>query len=259
MWPFTKRSAIKRGPAGSRPARKAEKAHVPHVVGSVSVGERAVPLVARQSRRARRVALNIDPVEDAVELVLPRGVPLNEGLRFAEQKAGWIQSRLALRPPKVAFEPGAVIPYLGIDHVIEHRPDARAGVWRAESRVCVSGHADFTSRRVQDWLKAEALRELTERSHEKAAQLGRRVKHVHLRDPKGRWGSCGPDGAINYSWRLILAPELVLDYVVAHEVAHIIHNNHGVRFWRLVARLTPEMEASRDWLSHHGDRLMRYG
>jgi len=254
MWLFAKSRQTKRK-SPERPG----KGGIARVVGRVGEGERAVPLIARQSRRARRVALNIDPVEDAVELVLPRGVSLNEGLRFAESKAGWIMSRLALRPPKVAFEAGSVIPYLGIDHVIEHLPNARGGVWREETRICVTGHREFTARRIRDWLKTEALRELTKRSQAKAALLDRRVKQVRLRDPKGRWGSCGPDGAINYSWRLILAPQLVLDYVVAHEVAHLVHSNHGARFWRLVAKLTPEMESSRDWLSHHGDRLMRYG
>ena len=254
MWLFAKSGLAKRKAPGS-----AGKGGTSRVVGSVGTGERAVPLIARQSRRARRVALNIDPVEDAVELVLPRGVSLNEGLRLAEAKEGWILSRLALRPPKVAFEDGSVIPYFGIDHVIRHLPNARGGVWREGNRICVTGHREFTARRVRDWLKTEALRELTKRSHAKAALLDRRVKHVRLRDPKGRWGSCGPDGAINYSWRLILAPQLVLDYVVAHEVAHLVHNNHGVRFWRLVAKLTPGMESSREWLCHHGDRLMRYG
>jgi predicted metal-dependent hydrolase len=213
----------------------------------------------RQSRRARHLSLRIDPVEDAVELVLPRGISLGEGLRFAEAKAGWIMTRLALRPPHVRFESGARVPYLGVDHVIEHRPEARGGVWREAGKICVSGHEDFIARRVTDWLKREALRVIGERTHAKATRIDRTVERIGLRDTKSRWGSCAPGGRINFSWRLVLAPESVLDYVVAHEVAHLVHPNHGQRFWRLVERLTPATADACIWLRRHGDRLLRYG
>lgn len=231
----------------------------PRVVGSVSVGERAVPLLMRRSRRARALTLNIDPVEDAVELVLPRGVSLDEGLRFAQSKSGWLLTRLALRPPRVPFASGQMIPFLGSDHVIEHRPESRGGVWREDGCICVTGHEEFLARRVRDWLKGQAQQILAARSHAKAAVIDRQIARVSLRDPKTRWGSCGPNGVISYSWRLVLTPESVLDYVVAHEVAHLVHNNHGIRFWRLVDKLTPQAEPSRDWLRRHGERLLRYG
>lgn len=240
-------------------ARKRQATSAPRVVGSVTVGEQAIPLLMRQSRRARCLSVRIGPAEDAVELVLPRGVSLREGLRFVEEKSGWILTNLALRPPRIPFASGAVIPYLGRDHAIEHHPEARGGVWREEGRICVSGHADFLPRRVRDWLKREALKVLTERAQAKAALMGRPIKRISLRDPTSRWGSCAADGSINFSWRLLLAPESVLDYVVAHEVAHLVHHNHGRRFWRLVAMLTIEVEEPREWLRRHGERLLRYG
>ena len=229
------------------------------VVASVTVAGRAIPLKMRQSRRARHLSLRIDPAEDAVELILPRGVALAEGLRFAEEKSGWILTRLALRPPAVPFAPGAVIPYRGSAHVVEHRPEARRGVWREEGRICVSGELAFLSRRLCDWLKREALALLSARAHAKAALVQRPLRRIAIRDTKSRWGSCAQGGAIHFSWRLVLAPDPVLDYVVAHEVAHLVHPHHGPRFWRLVEKLTPEVEASCAWLRRHGDRLLRYG
>lgn len=229
------------------------------VVASVTVGEAALPLKLRQSRRARHLSLRLDPADDAVELILPRGVALAEGLRFAEEKSGWLLTRIALRPPRVPFQPGAVIPYRGSDHVVEHRPDARRGVWREEGRIVVSGELVFLARRLGDWLKREAERLLSERAREKATALARPLGRIAVRDTTSRWGSCAAGGAINFSWRLVLAPDSVLDYVVAHEVAHLVHPNHGRRFWRLVEQLTPEVEASCDWLRRHGERLLRYG
>lgn len=242
-----------------KPARKHETTSALRIVGNVTVGEQAIPLLMRQSRRARCVFLRIDPTEDAVELVLPRGISLREGLRFAEEKSGWILTTLARRAPRVPFSPGAVVPYLGQDHVIEHRPEARGGVWREAGCIRVSGHIDFLPRRVRDWLKREALKVIAERARAKAALAGRPIKRIVLRDTTSRWGSCAPGGNMNFSWRLLLAPEPVLDYVVAHEVAHLVHHNHGRRFWRLVAKLTAEVEAPREWLRRHGERLLRYG
>ncbi len=245
---------------GRRQTERARQARaLPRTVASVALAGRAVPLSVRRSRRARHLSLRLDPDGDAVELILPRGVPLEEGMRFVEEKSGWILTRLATRPPRVPFAPGAAIPYLGVDHVICHRPEARGGVWREGNTLAVSGRAEFLARRLRDWLKREALRLLDERARAHAARVGRSVARVGMRDPKTRWGSCSPNGALTFSWRLVLAPEWVLDYVVAHEVAHLVHAHHGPRFWRLVDRLTPEVEAARAWLRRHGDRLLRYG
>ncbi len=195
----------------------------------------------------------------AVRLVLPRRTPLRQGLDFAEDKAGWILGHLDALPERVPFAAGAVLPLLGEEHVIRHDPDARRGVWRAEGTIWVSGQPEHLSRRVHDFLKVEARREMSERARQKAAIVGRLVKRLSLRDTTSRWGSCSADGNLSFTWRLILAPEAVLDYVVAHEVAHLKHMNHGPRFWALVDRLTGDVARSRRWLRERGDRLLRYG
>jgi hypothetical protein len=195
----------------------------------------------------------------AVRLVLPRRTPLQHGLDFAEDKANWILGHLNALPEPVPFENGAVVPLLGEDHVIRHDPVARRGVWRADGIIRVSGQEEHLPRRVHDFLKAEARREISARARQKAEIVGRPVRRVAMRDTTSRWGSCSAEGNLNFSWRLILAPVAVLDYVVAHEVAHLKYMNHGPRFWALVDRLTEHTAFSRDWLRDHGDHLLRYG
>ena len=143
--------------------------------------------------------------------------------------------------------------------MIRHEPGGRERTRRAAAAIRVSGPATDIDQRVRRYLKAEAKRILTERAREKAARIGRTVTALAVRDSKTRWGSCSAAGRLNFSWRLILAPEAVLDYVVAHEVAHLTEMNHGPRFWRLVAILTPAVAEPRRWLAQNGTRLLRCG
>ncbi len=223
------------------------------------IEDQDVPVTVTRHPRARRLTLRLDPVAGELRLALPRGVALSEGLDFAQQRSDWILTQLEALPPRVAFADGAEIPFLGETHKISHDPRARRGVWRERHSIRVSGQIEHLPRRITDFLKAEARRELTNRTHVKATQIDRHVTRVSLRDTQSRWGSCSVDGCINFSWRLILAPAAVLDYVVAHEVAHLVHMNHGPRFWALVEKLTAETEAPRRWLRQNGATLLRFG
>jgi predicted metal-dependent hydrolase len=220
---------------------------------------RAVPLVVRRSRRARRITLRVDQRRDSVALVLPWRGSEAEGLRFAAAKAGWLLARLDELPPKVAFRDGNKVPIQGIEHVIRHRPESRGGVWRDGNEIHIAGDARHIPRRLSDWLKRQARAEITEKARAGAKVLGRQIRRVTLRDTATRWGSCSADGALAFSWRLILAPTPVLDYVVAHEVAHLKEMNHSRKFWTLVALLHPAPGRARAWLRAHGTALQRYG
>jgi predicted metal-dependent hydrolase len=226
---------------------------------TMEIGGHAVALAIRRSLRARRLHLRIDPVRADVELILPRGVGLQEGLRFAGDKRAWLAARLAAVPAHIPFADGVTIPVLGETLTIRHHPDRRGGVQRQGGDLLVSGGPDHVARRVRDWLKAQARSELSARSRTCAARVGRPVARVRIGDPKSRWGSCSSRGALAYSWRLVLAPLDVIDYVVAHEVAHLIEANHGRRFWQLVATLAANAQAARAWLRQHGNVLLRYG
>ncbi len=125
--------------------------------------------------------------------------------------------------------------------------------------LCVAGDSEFIDRRVHDFLKREARRALTDASHRYADVLGVKVKRITIRDQSSRWGSCTSAGALSFSWRLILAPPYVLDYLAAHEVAHLVEMNHSARFWKVVAKICPATERAKRWLDTHGNDLHRYG
>lgn len=231
---------------------------------------RPVPVHLRHSARARRVILRVDSARDRIELVLPTGVPREEALDFARSKTDWLARQLDAVPDRVPFRDGHLIPYRGVQHRIRHRPDApptaRGIVWsepgaaeESPPELHVMGSAPHVPRRVEDWLRREARAALSSRAREKAAEIDRRPARVTVRDTRSRWGSCSRDRAIAFSWRLILAPDWVLDYVVAHEVAHLRHMNHGPRFWALCASLTEHCEPARAWLRENGRDLHRYG
>ncbi len=221
--------------------------------------DREVEIWLRRNRRSRRLILSLEAADGCFRLTLPQGVTVEEALDFAVQKRRWMLARLDELPVRVPFAPGAVVPFLGEPHLIVHDPLARRGVWRENGAIHASGFAEHVARRVRDHLMGEARAILLPRAHDKARRIDRPVAHVGLRDPRTRWGSCSSDGTISLSWRLILAPEEVLDYVVAHEVAHLVHQDHSRRFWRLVADLTPSVAGPQRWLKTHGPELHRYG
>jgi hypothetical protein len=225
---------------------------------TLEVAGHAWPVEVRVNPRARRIILRLDPAGERLRLTLPKGVDLHEGLAFAARQEAWLARRLAARPEPLPLADGQTVPILNEPHVIRHAPEARRGVWRGEGEIHVSGQVEHLPRRVRDFLKAEARREILPRTHDLAARIDRRPGRISLRDTRSRWGSCTAKGDLNFCWRLILAPEDVLHYVVAHEVAHLIHMDHGPRFWALVRALTDTVDAPRAWLRQHGERLHRY-
>lgn len=227
------------------------------------LGGRSVPLSLRPTARARRLSLRLDRDGSGAVVTFPPHVSRREARAFAERHGDWIAARLARLPEAIAFTPGAEVPILGIPHPIRHAPEARRGVWIAEGALWASGRTEHLGRRIEDFLRQQARSELAQRARAKAERLptgaGRPLGRTSVRDTRSRWGSCSPRGDLSFSWRLILAPEAVLDYVVAHEVAHLVHMNHAAAFWQLVARLTDDVEGSRRWLREQGAGLLRYG
>ncbi len=218
------------------------------------------PLAIRVSPRARRLLLRVDSASRRVDLVLPRGVPAEQGLEFLAAHRGWIAARLAALPPSVPFADGATVPVFGVPHRIrrESNPAAPA-VAIVDAEIRVRGESAHIARRVRDHLVRLARQELGRRARLCAARIDKKVERVAVRDTRSRWGSCSSKGSLSFSWRLVLAPEAVIDYVVAHEVAHLVEMNHGPRFWRLVETLVPEAAPQRAWLKRHRNRLFAYG
>ena len=218
------------------------------------------PVAIRVNPRARRLLLRVDASERKVELVLPKGVQAEHGIRFLAAQRGWIAARLAALPQPVPFAEGAVVPVFGLPHRIRRETAAGAPpVTLVDGEIRVRGAPEHIGRRVRDWLVRLARQELGRRARLYAARVDRPVTRVTVRDTKSRWGSCSGGGALSFSWRLILAPESVVDYVVAHEVAHLVEMNHGPRFWRLLRSLVADCASPRAWLKRHRSRLFSYG
>jgi predicted metal-dependent hydrolase len=228
------------------------------------VFDREVYLVrVRRHRQARRYTLRIHSATREVLLTMPPRGSLKQAREFAEKHGGWIAARLDRLPEPTPFAHGVTLPLRGVDHRIEHRPGVRGTVWieeTAEERLlCVAGEAPHMPRRIRDFLKREAKNDLEAASRVAAEKLGVPIRRVSIRDQSSRWGSCSTTGVLSYSWRLILAPPFVLDYLAAHEVAHLIEMNHSRRFWRLVERICPHVTRAKTWLDVHGTNLHRYG
>ena len=218
----------------------------------------------RRHPQARRYTLRIQTATREIVLTMPPRGSLKEARAFAEKHGGWIAARLGRLPPAVRFAHGTVIPIRGLDHRIEHRRGARGTVWSelgadGARLLCVAGEAPHVGRRVADHLRREAKRDLDAASRRYAAQLGVAVRRVSIRDQSSRWGSCSTTGVLSFSWRLILAPGFVLDYLAAHEVAHLVEMNHSPRFWRTVLGMCADTRRAKVWLDTHGAGLHRYG
>jgi len=229
------------------------------------VFDRAIYLVrVRRHRQARRYTLRIHSVTREVVLTMPPRGSLKQARQFAEKHGGWIAARLGRLPQPAPFAHGAVIPLRGVDHRIVHRRDERGTVWTEagegdERLLCVAGGAPHVARRIADYLKREVKADLEAASRRAADALGVAIKRVSIRDPSSRWGSCSTTGVLSYSWRLIFAPPYVLDYLATHEVAHLVEMNHSQAFWRLVARICPNVARAKSWLDANGADLHRYG
>jgi predicted metal-dependent hydrolase len=226
-------------------------------------------IVLKRVASARRYTLRVKTGSGELVLTMPTRGSLKEAQAFAERQGAWIGARLRRMPRAIAFEPGAIVPLRGIPHEIVHRPGQRGSVWieaahpalfaGAELALCVAGDAAHVARRVRDFLKRQAKRDLEAAVLHYARALDLPNRAVGLRDTTSRWGSCSSAGSLNFSWRLILAPAYVLDYLAAHEVAHLVHMNHSARFWKLTRKLCAETDRAEGWLKAHGKELHRYG
>lgn len=217
-------------------------------------GEPPVPLILRRSARARRISLRISSLDGRVTLTLPGRVPEAEALAFAEEKADWIRSHLANHPGLAPVAIGGRLPVEGQE--LEILAGQGRAVRREAGRIYVP--AQGAPKRLERYLRELARDRLVAASDHYAARLGRPYTRISLRDTRSRWGSCSAQGALMYSWRLILAPPAVLQYVAAHEVAHLAEMNHSQAFWDQVTRIHGPYEDARRWLRTEGNALHRY-
>lgn len=219
-----------------------------------------VVIAVKVSSRARSFRLSL-PASGPL-LTLPEHARWADAEAFLHRHRHWLAARLPRAAQARRLEAGGSVPVRGLPHLVVATGQLRGRVEATETTdgpvLRVPGEVAHQPRRLYDWLKAEAITDLSRQSQFHAARLGVEVKQVRLRSQSSRWGSCSSTGNINYNWRLILAPPHVLDYVAAHEVAHLVEMNHSAAFWATVERTLPEMGRGKAWLKAHGRELMAW-
>jgi hypothetical protein len=227
---------------------------------SILVDNQPVIVSFRRNSKAKRIILRLTRESTGVVVTLPKNVNSARALAFVEKSVPWISKHLKQRSPRTVLGHGSIIPLRGIAHEVRAGA-ARRGLITVDSEAChiiVPGDPRHLSRRLQDWLKAEAKADLTAASVRYGKAMEVSFRRVSIRDQKSRWGSCSASGDLSYNWRLILAPGHILDYVAAHEVAHRQHMNHGPKFWRLVLKHCPHASTAKHWFKSNGAELHRF-
>lgn len=227
------------------------------------VAGRILPLRIVENDRARRLTLRIDAGGRGLRVTVPPGIPAREVDGFLARHEGWLEARLAKVPDQPVVRPGVKLPLRGVPHLIVHEPDRRGTVTVGEHggqpALIVHGDRRHLPRRLADFLKREAKRDIEALVEKHAGAVGRRARAVRFKDTSSRWGSCTADGTLSFSWRIMMAPRPVIDYLVAHEVAHLKEMNHGPRFWKLCRELCPRTDEAKTWLKKNGGALQAIG
>ncbi|PCJ96340.1 MAG: hypothetical protein COA45_11080 [Zetaproteobacteria bacterium] len=216
----------------------------------------------RRSKRAKRVALRLDPVERIVNLIIPQRMSLKKAYSFAQEHEEWVIETLQNLAPAIPFTHNATLPIFGDTVTLDIHHDTeikRTTLKQYDDMLKIKTYQDDPTNRITTHLKKLARAGLADIASEKSEIIQKTISSVTVRDTKSRWGSCSQDGSLSFSWRLIFAPYDAIDYVVAHEVAHLIHMDHSKNFWTLCRELSCNFVEGKYWMQNHGNELMRYG
>jgi predicted metal-dependent hydrolase len=228
-----------------------------------AVADRTLPLRIVENDRAKRLTLRIEAGGRGLRVTIPPGVSTREVDRFLDRHRDWLEQRLAKVPDRPQVRPGIRIPVRGVPHLVVHEPGRRGGVTVGEldgkPALFVHGDRPHLPRRVADFLKREAKKDIERLVAKHTQAVGRKAKAISYKDTTSRWGSCTSEGRLAFSWRIMMAPPAVLDYLVAHEVAHLKEMNHGPKFWKLCEQLCPGTERGKAWLKRNGAALQAIG
>ncbi len=254
MLPALLKRAVRARPKPPRPLVREERKHV--------VAGRTLTLRITRNPRAKRLTLRIEPGGQGLRVTIPPRLAAREVDRFLLRQREWLEQRIAKLPEQPIVRAGVKVPIRGVPHLIVHQ-GGRGGTRVVEGgdgpALHVGGGAEFLPRRVADFLKREAKKEIGVLVDKHLPVVGRSPSAVRFRDTTSRWGSCSAAGALSFSWRIMMAPPPVIDYLVAHEMAHLREMNHGPRFWALCETLCPDTERCKAWLKKNGAALQAVG
>ena len=216
----------------------------------------------KRSKQARRLSLRLDNKERIFVLTIPPRCPKTKAERFLMKHVDWMEDKLAELPERTPFTQGQIIPIFGQNTRIDISLDKtlkKTSIALVGKQLIVRTNREDPSARIQRFLMKLAKEKLSELAHEKATEINKKIGKISVRDTKSRWGSCSADGNLSFSWRLLLAPPEALDYVVAHEVAHLKHLDHSRAFWNVCEKLSEDYEDGKYWMRTNGHELMRFG
>ncbi len=245
-------------PLLSKPRRSVRKPAPPET-RTLDVAGRLMPLTIKQHERATRITLRIEPGGRALKMTIPSGLARRDVDAFLDRHQGWLMTKLAKFSTDTGLHDGGTILFRGISHRIQHTGSLRglteATVIDGKPVLRVSGMPEHLGRRIATFLKKEARADLERLAKFHAHSIRAPIKSISMKDTRSRWGSCSAEGNLSFSWRIIMAPPAVVDYLAAHEVAHLKEMNHGPHFWALCKKLCPGMEDAKSWLKRHGSLL----
>ncbi len=222
----------------------------------IMVGGRSIALELKRNARAKRLSLRVERAGGLLKLTVPPGISERKALAFAVSEQKWVQTQIDKAVPIVKLQGGANIHFGGEKIRIIFDPDKTRGVWHIDGQIIVGGPVAHAPGRLMRWLKLEAKKILMPHVEQHASSLGVHYSRVSIGDMRSRWGSCSASGGLRFNWRLILAPPSVLNYVAAHEVAHLREMNHSKAFWAHVTSLVPDWHKQRRWLRKEGHLLL---
>ena len=212
-----------------------------------------IPVEFEHSLRSNSIRIMPQLTKKIIKVTYPIYVLRSRAVSFLEKQKNWVAKQLEKVPENTKIADGAKITFLEHEYKISHIPNARRGVWFEDDYIFVSGDAEFLNRRVKDFLKAEIKKYFTAKTHFYAEKINKKFQKITVKDTVSRWGSCASNGNISYSWRLGFAPIFVIDYIVAHEVAHLEELNHSYKFWRIVKSIYDgDVADAQKWLSRNG-------
>ena len=218
-------------------------------------------LVLKINPRAKRMALRLDSKNRAVNLVLPKRASIRSAYMFAREHKYWIRKKLAELPQMIEFTDGTVFPLLGEDVEIKVTYDTTlkfTDIQLKNNELLVFTNKENPSARIKRFIIDQAKQRLSALADEKAAQIGEKISQIDVKDTTSRWGSCSHDGKLCFSWRLIFAPYVAFDYVVAHEVAHLRIMDHSPAFWDQCEALCENYSRGKSWMRRNSGELIRY-
>jgi len=218
-----------------------------------------IPLRLRYNSKAKRIILRVDQENNGALITLPPGAPKTEAYTLVHERADWLIDKLQTLPRKKPLADGQVLTLMGKIITICHRSNVTADVQLIGSDLIVLGEKENLQIQTLDWLRKYAYEIINPRAHNMASRIKGQLNRVSVRDTKSRWGSCSRHGNLSFCWRLIMTPEWVLNYVIAHEVSHLLHMNHGPEFWSTVRSLDANPIGARKWLNQHGISVQRIG